>query len=397
MIEMPKNLFLIVFFCLYSISCQNNTKKEAPSSPKIIPFPQEAITPRVTDYFSYIEPIPLETSPECQIGRIDKLVIKNDLIFIQDYTQKTLFLFDINGKFKNKINAVGRGPGEFRKFFDFYVDSETRTIEILEGWKIMRYDFLGKYINETKLERSACNFYKTKNGNYWLWAGPQFDGNDVNTLVFIDKKGKIINEYFPWDKKGRLVSNQVMFSEYGDNILFRPFAQDYTIRYLTDIGEVLPGFYVAFGKFAMPSPFKEGDKNLTGEFTRQEIRKVDYAHGIIDVFETNKYITFSMLIGGSGYVNYVYSKKHSRAVFSKSCSKDAVLPHALLHIYAVDGDFMYGSMTPQFWFDFVQPRLEKSPIDNEKLMSLSKRIKSDDNDILFKLKINDAIFESARK
>ena len=362
-------------------------------NPKIISFPQQAITPDPTDYFSFIEPIPLETGRECQIGTIDKLVVKGGVIFILDYTQKTLFLFDINGKFISKINAVGRGPGEYHKIGDFYIDSKNRMIEILDGWKIMKYDFSGKYIDGIRFERPVSNFYKTKNGNYWLWTGSQYVGDNTNTLVFANSQGKIIESYYPWDKKGRLFSNQVMFTEYENNILFRPFSQDYTIRYLGENGEIIRFYQIDFGKFAMPAPFKEGDQSLNGQLSGEELGIHEYARNINDIFETENYVIFNLLIGDNMRNNFIYSKKLSKSVFSEKCSHDAVLPHMLWSIIAVDEEYMYGSIPSYTWFKFVQPRLEKSPIDNEKLMNLSKQIKADDNDIIFKLKINDAIFE----
>jgi len=97
-------LFLLVFLT----NC--NTKKESDLGDTIlIPAPTE-IRPKLLDeYYSDVEAIPLETSPECQIGTINKLVVKKDSIYIQDNLQNTLFVFNIKGEYLYKIDNIGRG------------------------------------------------------------------------------------------------------------------------------------------------------------------------------------------------------------------------------------------------------------------------------------------------
>ena len=360
---------------------------------KIINFPEENIIPKATDYFELIEPIILETRPECQIGRIDKLVVKNELIFIEDYHQKILFIFGLDGKYKSKINAVGKGPGEYRNLNDFYIDYNNKIIEILENRKIVKYSFSGRFIEEISLKRSAFNFHKTKNGNYYFWIGSQYLENDAYTLIYTDNKGKIINKHFPWDKKGHLLSNSVMFSEYGDNILFRPFAQDYNIRYLGNKGEINTAYVINFGKFAIPSAFKQDDKCLAGRLSAKEVLDQNYSHHLYNIFETEDYLIFNLLIGNNKVNNFIYSKKLSKSVNSELSSKDDVLPHALLQINAVDGKYLYSNLDPLLWLEFVQPRIEKSFIRNDRLLSVSKSIKYNDNPIIFRLKINNSIFQ----
>ena len=58
--------------------------------------------------------IVLETTPESTIGTIDKLIVRENKIYIMDKEiTKSLFVFSIEGKFLYKINRAGRGPGEY--------------------------------------------------------------------------------------------------------------------------------------------------------------------------------------------------------------------------------------------------------------------------------------------
>ena len=57
--------------------------------------------------------IPLETNNNCLIGKIDKLEIKGERIYISDNLAKSIFIFDMTGKFIHKIDAFGKGPDEY--------------------------------------------------------------------------------------------------------------------------------------------------------------------------------------------------------------------------------------------------------------------------------------------
>jgi hypothetical protein len=65
----------------------------------------------ITD--STFQIIPLETNENCLISQINKIEIRNNYIYIKDDLAKSVFIYDIDGKFINKINAVGQGPGEY--------------------------------------------------------------------------------------------------------------------------------------------------------------------------------------------------------------------------------------------------------------------------------------------
>jgi hypothetical protein len=65
----------------------------------------------ITD--SLFQIIPLETNEDYLISSIDKIEIQNDHIYIKDDLAKSIYIFDMNGKYSGKINAIGNGPGEY--------------------------------------------------------------------------------------------------------------------------------------------------------------------------------------------------------------------------------------------------------------------------------------------
>lgn len=75
--------------------------------------------------------IVLETTPESTIGTIDKLIVRENKIYILDKEiTKSLFVFSIEGKFLYKISSAGRGPGEYMFPDDFSIDNSKNEVLI---------------------------------------------------------------------------------------------------------------------------------------------------------------------------------------------------------------------------------------------------------------------------
>ena len=86
--------------------------------------------------------IVLETTPESTIGTIDKLIVRENNIYILDKEiTKYLFVFSIEVKFLYKINRAGRGPGNIYPY-DFSIDNSKNEILIwdIDQKKILFYN-----------------------------------------------------------------------------------------------------------------------------------------------------------------------------------------------------------------------------------------------------------------
>ena len=71
------------------------------------------------DYFSSIELLPLETSPDVLVTGVSKIVIHKGNYYVLDMPQCIIFVFDKAGKYLLKIDKKGQGPGEYNFITDF--------------------------------------------------------------------------------------------------------------------------------------------------------------------------------------------------------------------------------------------------------------------------------------
>ena len=134
--------------CLVLVSCSSSTKKEDPKAAKectelirnemvfvvdIDNTPKEKAL-YLSDYFKNVQSIALEDVENGLIGKISKLIVLNESIFILDSSiAHCLFVFNREGKFIRKIGRIGKGPGEYSNLSDFTIDLDHNIIYVLDS------------------------------------------------------------------------------------------------------------------------------------------------------------------------------------------------------------------------------------------------------------------------
>ena len=83
--------------------------------------------------------IRLETSEQCLIKFINKVVFTSDYIFVLDRQgNNKVLVFNKKGGFLHTIGSVGRGPNEYVLLYDFCVDTASRQVYLLCERKVVR-------------------------------------------------------------------------------------------------------------------------------------------------------------------------------------------------------------------------------------------------------------------
>ena len=68
--------------------------------------------------------IQLETRPECLVGEIDKIFFYKDRLYVLDRrVGKSVFVFDLKGKWISTIARTGHGPGEYINITNPFIQS----------------------------------------------------------------------------------------------------------------------------------------------------------------------------------------------------------------------------------------------------------------------------------
>ncbi len=102
----------------------------------------------LSNYASDIEYIALETSDESLLGRISKVDVDNEKIYVADQTN-SIKIFDRRGNYIKTFSRSGRGPQEYMNILDFLVDRASGNLNIMErSGAVYEYDSEGNFISK---------------------------------------------------------------------------------------------------------------------------------------------------------------------------------------------------------------------------------------------------------
>lgn len=198
----------------------------------------------------------LETSEECLVGEVYKLSCRNKKYYILDrHLQKALFVFDEEGKFRNRIGRRGRGPGEFIEPTDFIVSDSTVTVFDMFGHKLLYYNPDGTFIRSVRLPYSIYEIESGGDGSAIYAVGgdnSKCDSLKNYDLLEIGPEGDIRAKVYK-NKYSMDFSNKYDLQGFDEDVIykkaFRPAVymlrdKNLYAKYIFDIpSHALPGDY----------------------------------------------------------------------------------------------------------------------------------------------------------
>ncbi len=309
-------LFMIIPF-IYFTSCSQKSTIET------IYFDKSNIQKRAlfSDLFEYVETISLETTDSNIIGKIDKISINNEMIYILDRTiTKSLFIFSFTGDFINMISRTGNGPGEYSNIYDFVITDD--GITLFSGYpnKLMFFSPTGEYLKEIKTFASGTRLGLLISGNFMIYTcgmPSNFNSNIImDQVIEINKEGSYVESFLESITVNRGYSGCYSpeyfgFTANNDSIrLSFPFS-DTIFTYQN--GEMTPRFFIDFGKLRIPESFHFS--------SRQKVEDSGFAYGISRLLENNRFLFFTMKYRNSGAI-VIFDKKTKSTKVVKSLFDD---------------------------------------------------------------------------
>lgn len=110
---------------------------------------------KMSELFSEIRYIPLETNPECLIGYMNIPVFGKDIIISSNDGGGNMFRFSDQGKFLNKVGNKGRGPGEYQDNCDVLLIGDTVFVVSNFSNDIVSYSLTGTFIKKYHINLKA--------------------------------------------------------------------------------------------------------------------------------------------------------------------------------------------------------------------------------------------------
>lgn len=204
----------------------------------------------LTEIIDTIKYIPLETTLDCYMQEIQKIIWYKNNFYIYDF--EGIFKFNSEGKFIDRIGKNGVGPQEYRQCRGIIIHSDTLFINGGTTGKILAFDtdsglFLASYPFpvRTFFGKIGKNFVTLNEDNGYL--------------EFFDYKGKLQNS-INYEKYDREVTNRGGFIMYPLHDIFSGTHESLkistslndTIFELKNSLELTPRYILNLGEYKLP-------------------------------------------------------------------------------------------------------------------------------------------------
>lgn len=276
--------------------------------------------------FDRVDLIQLSNSP--LIGRIGKIMIFRDIIYILDLTQKSVVCFDKGGNYINQFSKIGRGPLEYRELNDFDILEDKKKVVVLTNKNtIYEMDLdLNNQKLQFKTEFNTTNFSTLDSETYIFYTPFGIYNEGIKKWIFDElisysvNSGKIISliQNSRPVRMGYSTSHIIFKSRY---ILSTPLMQ-YSI-YFNSSNQDQKTLSIDFGRLGHTKERLSGIKSYNDwvELTSSEGIGSEKVKFLIAPFIVRDVLFFDSVINGYPYFT-VYNFMSNESFMTKSITND---------------------------------------------------------------------------
>jgi hypothetical protein len=345
--------------------------------------------------FKNIDIVPLETTDDCLIQSIGKVVIKDSLIFFSDLYN--LFVFNRKGKFLNKIGNKGQGPEEYISLYSYYIDEINNCVIIVDEFRnvFLSYEFNGKFISKKNFPANTivCSEYITQLSDSQLFisysVNPMHDDayqllNMKNMKILAKKKSRIttiddLKYHFSWHPISKAEKGVDFIMPLCDTV-FNCYNNEFQPKYIIEHSR-------------KTAPVKNhqisSQKRIYLEDIKLELDKFGYFTGFKELFETENHILMNYTLRGYEQNCFIVNKKLNQGKYYSYSTSIELKEFPLFVINGTDGDNFISAMPADYALSLKEDIKETQDPDLKKLKSLLDNLLEDDNPILIFYELKD--------
>ena len=251
-----------------------------------------------------IDFIPLETTDEALLFGTDKIVVKNNLIYIGDFYSKKIIAYDKTGKIKFILNRRGEGPEEYIDMKSFAVDQQCIYVVDNHRHTLNMYNCQdGNFAGIRKLPFVAWDIEILPDRNFIFTYIPFKEGSGPNMKqerykIFITDS--LLNTKHKLFKYGRndyeFIGKMIYFTATSQGIVFCSMASD--------------ELFLFFGTDSIKQIAVNFERKIPSQYRQEpdEIDKGEYNYFVKTPLFCKDYMIFSSP-DGEFVLDYLYNTK----------------------------------------------------------------------------------------
>lgn len=198
---MPRSIrihLLTLPFFLMAMSCSKNGKESLILS-EPIQLRESKETIDLKAVFREIELVPLKG--DVLIGGLSNIIYSNNFFYVHDRIIGDIKMYDTNLNYIKSIDHTGLGPGQYRKIDKLIIKKDGIYVFSNLQSSIFKYDFDGAFLNKIRLTGFPYQVMKLGDGflSYENFNKSSNEGN--SNLNFWNQQGKLLYRAQPFDVK----------------------------------------------------------------------------------------------------------------------------------------------------------------------------------------------------
>lgn len=357
----------ILLLCIGINACNNNGQKHEviPSVPII---PNSKVIPcSVSEILSDIKIVHLETTSNSLIGLFSYLMFVDNKHIIYK-SGEHIIIFDNQGNYVNKIDAIGQGPGEYTTIGSAYFDPVEEYIYIVEWEDIKIYSINGNFIKSLKIPFPGGIFRKS-NGEMVVVYSQSYNKENRDMLSLLDTS---FNIYHSFKSKNPDVCKDVQQNLFFDGTPYEINGRLFYIEPFVDtIYEIIDTLLTPHWNINMGDL---GFKTTDGINTSNREKALDKIPPI-GLRETEKYFFIAYIYNHAKYVS-LYNKKSNKFIFHQKYNER-------VPIFGLNNDMINNA--PLFWPQYTNGNIIVSLVNPSTLSESQLKefnCEAEDNPIL---------------
>jgi len=369
----PALLFLAILHFGLS-GCKRESRTSA--IPTVVIDPEaRGIALSTSAIFSQMKVVPLETHPDALVHRFHRLIhLDHRNIILESYN--TILVFDANGKYLSKVDAVGKAGHEYETISSSFVDADRQEIYVVDYQHIKVFGYNGKHLRTARLPRQSGGLYRRDDGSFVVVAQQIYKEENRDALYLLDSAFNLIKAFKSANPDVCQDRQNLVFSG-------NPYERDGRLFFKEPFVDTL---YEITGDTL--KPYWYFDMQGRGIATKDFIN----AENSEKVSNTKIAPLGPQEIGSCFFIRYQYKRGHNFSIFDKNrgeyvfhkrFTRDDFPRVKYDPILGMDNDLI--DALPRFWPDYVGNDTVAgllSPASLDKTQLKAFHVKMDDNPIV---------------
>lgn len=355
-----------------------------------VPPPTEELkTSDIIEDFKYI---PLEGSDKSLMGQFQDACIYEGRIFIHDVETNMVYIFNMQGKFINKVGKRGNGPGEFFQPESMAIDPFRNQLLVYDTFirKIFYFTLDGEFLHADQMAIRGNQNFRVISPNLMAFGvnrtreNPQLEEMNKYSIIYTDSALNVRGGIWKEEKNDIEQFSLSSFSSSDKQIYYTP-------PYASDVYELagdtlVHRYHLDYSKW--DNPFNR-DKLKSLEANKKGGYFFNSTHANPPILSSRRFLFFETITTEKSDHFHSYYDKVTGEILTFNIYRmkpdNDLLCTTVLASYE---DYFIGYVSASSLIYLKEYRAKKGTAMKPKISSMIDGLYSDDNDVLvlFKLK-----------